>query len=70
MQVQELRGFVADADIDTLAHALSVPRVQVEEVLSAYSQFRRTGVGRWHLRVVGYAFALATDAYPPFRLGP
>ena len=28
------------------------------------------GVGRWHLRVVGYAFALATDAYPPFRLGP
>jgi hypothetical protein len=28
------------------------------------------GVGRWHLRVVGYAFALVTDAYPPFRLGP
>jgi hypothetical protein len=28
------------------------------------------GVGRWHLRVVGYAFTLATDAYPPFRLGP
>jgi uncharacterized protein DUF4389 len=28
------------------------------------------GVGRWHLRVVGYAFVLATDAYPPFRLGP
>lgn len=28
------------------------------------------GVGRWHLRVVGYAFALVTDAYPPFRLAP
>jgi hypothetical protein len=27
-------------------------------------------VGRWHLRVVGYAYALVTDAYPPFRLGP
>jgi hypothetical protein len=27
------------------------------------------GVGRWHNRVVGYAFALVTDSYPPFRLG-
>ena len=26
------------------------------------------GVMRWHNRVVGYAFALATDQYPPFRL--
>ena len=25
------------------------------------------GVMRWHNRVVGYAFALATDHYPPFR---
>jgi hypothetical protein len=28
------------------------------------------GVGRWHNRVVGYAFALVTDRYPPFRLRP
>ena len=28
------------------------------------------GVMRWHNRVVAYAFALATDRYPPFRLGP
>jgi hypothetical protein len=28
------------------------------------------GVGRWHLRVVAYAYALVTDAYPPFRLAP
>jgi hypothetical protein len=26
------------------------------------------GVFRWHNRVVGYAFALVTDRYPPFRL--
>lgn len=31
--------------------------------------FRFTvGVMRWHNRVVGYAFVLATDTYPPFRL--
>jgi hypothetical protein len=28
------------------------------------------GVLRWHNRVVGYAFILATDRYPPFRLRP
>ena len=28
------------------------------------------GVIRWHDRVVGYAFILVTDAYPPFRLRP
>ena len=28
------------------------------------------GVMRWHNRVVGYAFALVTDEYPPFRLRP
>jgi hypothetical protein len=26
------------------------------------------GVIRWHTRVVGYAFILVTDRYPPFRL--
>ena len=25
---------------------------------------------RWHNRVIGYAFTLVTDQYPPFRLGP
>ena len=28
------------------------------------------GVLRWHNRVIGYAFTLVTDKYPPFRLGP
>jgi hypothetical protein len=26
------------------------------------------GVMRWHNRVIGYAFILVTDRYPPFRL--
>jgi hypothetical protein len=28
------------------------------------------GVIRWHNRVVGYAFILVTDQYPPFQLRP
>jgi hypothetical protein len=28
------------------------------------------GVLRWSQRVVGYAFLLVTDQYPPFRLAP
>jgi len=28
------------------------------------------GTLRWHNRVVGYAFTLVTDEYPPFRLKP
>jgi hypothetical protein len=33
--------------------------------------FRYTvGVMRWHNRVTAYAFVLATDSYPPFRLAP
>jgi hypothetical protein len=28
------------------------------------------GVHRWHNRVIGYAFILTTDEYPPFRLRP
>ena len=28
------------------------------------------GVSRWYNRVLGYAFALVTDQYPPFRMSP
>jgi Domain of unknown function (DUF4389) len=28
------------------------------------------GVIRWHNRVLGYAFVLITDRYPPFSLQP
>jgi NADH-quinone oxidoreductase subunit E len=49
-RIQEDRGHVADEDIDGLAAWLGVPRVQIEEVLSFYTQFRRAPVGRFHLQ--------------------
>jgi NADH-quinone oxidoreductase subunit E len=49
-RIQEDRGWVADADIDALAAWLGVPRVQIEEVLSFYTQFRRAPIGRIHLQ--------------------
>ena len=49
-RIQEERGYVADEDIDWLVEYLGVPRIQVEEVLSFYTQFRRAPIGRWHLQ--------------------
>jgi NADH-quinone oxidoreductase subunit E len=50
-RIQELRGHVEDGDIGALAAYLGVPRVQVEEVLSFYTQYRREPGGRWHVAV-------------------
>jgi NADH-quinone oxidoreductase subunit E len=50
-RIQELQGFVADADVGALASYLGVPRMQVEEVLSFYTQYRREPVGRWQLGI-------------------
>jgi NADH-quinone oxidoreductase subunit E len=49
-RIQEDRGYVADTDIDALVDYLGVPRIQIEEVLSFYGQFRRQPVGRWHIQ--------------------
>jgi NADH-quinone oxidoreductase subunit E len=49
-RIQEQRGHVADSDIDALVTYLGVPRIQVEEVLSFYTQFRRKPIGRWHVQ--------------------
>ena len=48
-RIQEDHGYVADADIDDLVDYLGVPRIQVEEVLSFYGQFRRAPVGKCHI---------------------
>jgi len=50
-RIQEERGFIAEEDIDGLTAYLGVPRIQIEEVLSFYTQFRRTPVGQYHLEV-------------------
>ena len=49
-RIQEDRGFVADSDIEELARYLGVPRIQIEEALSFYGQFRRKPVGRSHIQ--------------------
>ena len=49
-RIQEDRGYVADSDIDDLVAYLGVPRIQIEEVLSFYGQFRRKPIGRCHIQ--------------------
>ncbi len=49
-RIQEDRGYVADEDIPQLAAYLGVPQIQIEEVLSFYTMFRRRPIGRWHLQ--------------------
>ncbi|GMV46563.1 MAG: NADH dehydrogenase subunit E [Pseudomonadota bacterium] len=50
-RIQERRGWIADEDIGALAAWLPVPRIQIEEALSFYTQFRRAPIGRHHLEV-------------------
>jgi NADH-quinone oxidoreductase subunit E len=50
-RIQEVRGWIAEEDIDALAAWLPVPRIQIEEVLSFYTQYRRAPVGKVHLEV-------------------
>ena len=49
-RIQEDRGYVSDEDIQQLAAYLGVPQIQIEEVLSFYTMFRRKPIGRWHLQ--------------------
>src|SRR6186713_1254655 len=49
-RIQEDRGYIADDDVAGLIDYLGVPRIQVEEVLAFYTQFRRKPIGRWHIQ--------------------
>ena len=50
-RIQEDRGYIDDRDVADLSEYLGVPRIQIEEVLSFYTMFRRKPVGRWHVQV-------------------
>jgi NADH-quinone oxidoreductase subunit E len=50
-RIQEDRGYIAESDVDGLVEYLGVPRIQIEEVLSFYTQYRTKPIGRWHLQV-------------------
>jgi len=50
-RIQDERGYVSDQDIDAVATEAKVPRVQVEEVLSFYTMFRRQAIGRHHVQL-------------------
>jgi NADH-quinone oxidoreductase subunit E len=50
-RIQEVRGHVADEDVTALVQWLGVPRIQFEEVLSYYTQFRRQSVGQVRLEI-------------------
>jgi NADH-quinone oxidoreductase subunit E len=49
--IQEDQGHISGSDVDGLVDYLKVPRIQIEEVLSFYSEYRQQPTGRWHLQV-------------------
>ena len=57
------------SDIDGLVAYLGVPRIQIEEVLSFYGQFRRKPIGRCHIQACRNVVVLAArrraDHRPP-----
>jgi len=50
-RIQEDQGYISAGDIDGLVDYLKVPRIQIEEVLSFYSEYRQQPTGRWQLQV-------------------
>ena len=50
-RIQHERGYVSDEDVEQLTEYLGVPRIQIEEVLSFYTMFRRRPIGRHHLQM-------------------
>jgi len=50
-RIQHERGYVSDDDVEALTQYLGVPKIQIEEVLSFYTMFRRKPIGRWHLQM-------------------
>jgi len=50
-EIQNIRGYIANEDIDFLAKYLSIPKNQIEEDISFYTLLRRTPQGKNHIQV-------------------
>jgi NADH-quinone oxidoreductase subunit E len=50
-RIQEDQGYISDSDVDGLTDYLKVPRIQIQEVLSFYTQYLRQPTGRWQVQV-------------------
>ena len=50
-RIQEDQGYISASDVDGLTEYLKVPRIQIEEVLSFYTQYLTQPTGRWQLQV-------------------
>lgn len=49
--IQEKEGYLSDQNIREIAEYLSIPPVEVEGVLSFYTQFRRTRPGKYIISI-------------------
>lgn len=50
-EIQNIRGYIANEDIDFLAGYLGIPKIQIEENMEFYTMLRREPLGRHHIQV-------------------
>ena len=50
-EIQLVRGFISNEDIDFLSKHLEVPKIQIEEVLEFYTMLKRNPEGRHHIQI-------------------
>lgn len=50
-EIQKIRGYIADEDIDFLSKYLAVPKIQIEENMEFYTMFKRSPSGRHHIQI-------------------
>ncbi len=50
-EIQKVRGYIANEDIDFLTDYLEIPKMQIEEVMEFYTMLKRTPDGRHHIQI-------------------
>ncbi len=50
-EIQKVRGYIANEDIDFLAEHLEIPKMQIEEVMEFYTMLKRKPEGRHHIQI-------------------